>query len=967
MAAIIAIGSIATYEILVAEGIAPTPSEIAADVQTYFQNLGATPGQISAQLKDAVPGAIKQTAPYTSPFYYDNTASGAENLYIVGFSGTSTSAEITTTPAELCEWLPNNTCWLWGFIPYACGGKRDGWSWQNCTGIPAVPIIPSITLGISAIGLLNFKSSSQIPLSISPPTQQIATASGVDVSFNGSSQFDPEVSIIFNTSDLSSNTDIPTFVGNIILNLAVNGSNQKTIYLSGADASGGGIPILAFNSTETDGIYTFNSQIQFEVGTGIGEQSNGESYNIQITFNATSNLYPVQGDGGSSPYSQTWLQLNGVISIQAVGTDNDASTVYTYALMNTFLPYIDSKQLIYTSGNNTSCSFSESTIENNGTLGGLPCNTYSGSYGLIVYTDPGTAYELYITNAGLAPINVFIVSGGGGGGASGNDNGACAGGGGSGGGYGVYTNIPANGAPLNGKASYTVYVGDGGPGETGGGSNGGNSYISYNGIKNSPSGGNGGGQGSNGGKNAAANSGGSGGKNVGTGQGGQGYGNGFQGQGLSYWSGGPTTSEGASIYNVYGNEYIIKYSNGNSFTTYFGGGGGGGGYYGCQQFPGGWPGGGSGGIGPNCNANENGGNAYTISNPTNVIYAGGGGGGAGGGPSVTSPWGGGNGTPGVVILYWGAASISSNTIPQLVSTSGNNTACSFSENTSTSGSQNYYSGSYGLIVFNDPRSYNVYVTSSSLATIHLLMIGGGAGGGCNGYTAQARESQGSYFTDTYYYSGGGGSSGGYVSTTLSSNGASPYNSFPSYVLTVGAGGAGSLYGTGGENLGNGGYVNYPGQAGSATSITMDSGIIVTNGSKPGNTINGGDSVGTGAGGSEGTDGTGGYYSFSYTLDGSTNTIYFGGGGGGGGYYPYINPPSGGAYCGGAGGSGTNNGSNTQGGNAIQSSTTTSTFPLYVGGGGGGAGSSYSTTSYGGGNGGNGCAIIYWGLESTLST
>ena len=279
----------------------------------------------------------------------------------------------------------------------------------------------------------------------------------------------------------------------------------------------------------------------------------------------------------------------------------------------------------------------------------------------------------------LSPIPYsidFLVIAGGGGGGWDQNNDVGAGGGGAGGYRNSYSTETSGGGgsseaslTFNVGTVYTITVGAGGAGNTGGGTylgdNGVNSSISGTGISTITSTGGGGGAGASGG--AAGAAGGSGGGSRNSGAAGAGTANqGFAGQvgtNNPNGGGGGAAEAGGTDGNGQGGDGLASSITGSSVTRAGGGGGGG-------KFA-------SGGIGGNGGGGDGGTNAVGTSGTANT----GGGGGGGGGDNT-----GGNGGKGVVILRIPTANYSGTTTGSpTVTTDGSDKVIVFNDSGSITG------------------------------------------------------------------------------------------------------------------------------------------------------------------------------------------------------------------------------------------------------------------------------------------
>ena len=473
---------------------------------------------------------------------------------------------------------------------------------------------------------------------------------------------------------------------------------------------------------------------------------------------------------------------------------------------------------------------------------------------------------------GLQTVSAsYLVVGGGGGAAN-----SGAGGGGAGG-------FLTGTSTLNPTLSYTVTVGAGGVGVSGGTATNGASST-FNSVTAS-GGGNGGGGGNNGGAGASSGGGGnSGGTSPSTSPSGQGNVGGSGGGSSEFGGGGgggaggtgATGASGGAVPNPSGGAGTASSITGSS-VTYAGGGGGG-----HQNQSGVVPSGGAGGGG-------NGATSALSATPGTANFGGGGGGGGSTG---------GNGGSGVVIIsYVGSQQFSGGVVTSV----GGNTIHTFTT-----------SGTLGPI--------------TTLSASYLIVAGGGGGGryyGGGGGAGGLLSGSGVTIdpNSTYLVTVG---SGGAAGANPGSGGQGTNSSFSMVATSAVGGGSGAGSSSGGAAGGSGGSGGGAGGTGAASGGTATSGQGNAGGSTAAN--GGGGGGGAGAAGSNASVSFGAGGAGSASSISGTSTFYAGGGGGS-------------QATGGAGGSG--------GGGSGASEVVAATSGTAGTGGGGGGGSNPQVAGAGG--------------------
>jgi hypothetical protein len=271
----------------------------------------------------------------------------------------------------------------------------------------------------------------------------------------------------------------------------------------------------------------------------------------------------------------------------------------------------------------------------------------------------------------------------------------------------------------------------------------------------------------------------------------------------------------------------------------------------------------------------------------------------------------------------------------------------------------------GVVTSSGGNTIHTFTTSGTLVPVtplsanYLVVAGGGGAGNHGGGGAGGLLSGSGVAIDTnstYLITVGAGGAGIAQQTTISS-GTSGSNSQFLSVTSTGGGGGGSYSGSGlsgGSGGGSGGNFGGSPTGGAGTSGQGNAGGTASGAGGSGG--GGASAVGSAGTGAEltGAGGNGGAGTAS-SISGSSVT-YAGGGGGGGG----DNRTSGTAGTGGSGGGG--NGA-AAGGSGTAATGSAGTANL--GGGGGGGGSSNSTNYGGGGAGGSGVVIISYAGATQL--
>jgi len=410
------------------------------------------------------------------------------------------------------------------------------------------------------------------------------------------------------------------------------------------------------------------------IASGIGvyaSLTSGGGYNIsgQSLTATTSVTQTIVTPGQSSTTSNVGAAVTAITSISAANINYSAISGAIYATSYILITGTGFVPTGYLTLNNTTLvgNVYYSSTQLRANLGATSNLSYTGNLNL-AYCTPQS--NLYISPP--PSVEYLVIAGGGSGGYS------TGGGGGAGGYLSTVSGESSGGGTSAGAAvlvpaagtTWTITVGNGGPGTASSYSNGGNSIISGSGLTTVTAIGGGAGStlptgitgGSGGGSYSTAAAGTTGqGYAAGTG-GGLGY-NTAGGGGAGGIGGNPNDIAGSSGYGGNGGAGVTSSITGLSVAR--AGGGGGGAYFGAGRSGSGTAGGGNGSF-----AN------YTLAVAANVNTGGGGGGGGWSDATYKVP---GNGGSGVVILKLPSSAASTTGSP-VITTVGTNTIYQFNQN-----------------------------------------------------------------------------------------------------------------------------------------------------------------------------------------------------------------------------------------------------------------------------------------------